>query len=122
MRTRNLRGLLAFALLPVVAGAATAGDAGRGKDVFQACVACHGDRGGDLGPSLAGVVGRKAGSREDFRYSGPMSRAGFVWDEARLKAFIHEPQEVVRGTRMPFGGMDDARDIDDLVSYLATLK
>ena len=109
------------ATLMAISGAQAA-DPVRGKQVFQACAACHGDKGGDLGPSLAGVVGRKAGSREDFRYSGPMSRSGLVWDEATLKAFIREPQEVVRGTRMPFGGMDSAADIDDLVAYLAALK
>ena len=101
---------------------AFAADAGRGKQVFQACAACHGDKGGDLGPTLVGVIGRKAGGREDYRYSGPMSRSGLVWDEATLKAFLREPQAVVQGTRMPFGGMDDARDIDDLVAYLETLK
>ena len=114
-------------LIPVAAAlfastSAHAADPARGKQVFQACAACHGDKGGDLGPSLAGVVGRKAGAREDFRYSGPMTRAGFNWDEAKLKAFIKEPQEIVRGTRMPFGGLENAGDVDDLVSYLATLK
>jgi cytochrome c len=107
----------------LVAGAnAFAADAVRGKQIFQACAACHGDKGGDLGPSLVGVVNRKAGARDDYRYSGPMSRSGLTWDEATLKAFIHEPQEIVRGTRMPFGGMDDAADIDDLVAFLVTLK
>ena len=108
--------------LAAIASPALAADPVRGRQVFEACAACHGDTGGDLGPSLAGVVGRKAGSREDFRYSGPMSRSGLVWDEATLKAFIREPQDVVRGTRMPFGGMDSAADIDDLVAYLAALK
>ena len=112
----------ALFLALLAAGPALAADAARGRKVFEACAACHGDKGGDLGPSLVGVIGRKAAAREDYRYSGPMSRSGLVWDEATLKAFIREPQEVVRGTRMPFGGMDSAADIDDLVGYLATLK
>ena len=113
---------LVIALSFLAVTSAHAANADRGKQVFQACAACHGDKGGDLGPSLTGVVGRKAGEREDFRYSGPMTRAGFTWDEAKLKAFIKEPQETVRGTRMPFGGMDSAADVDDLVAYLVTLK
>lgn len=117
--------MMRFALAAAViclAVPALSADAARGKEVFQACAACHGDKGGDLGPSLAGVIGRKAGSREDFRYSGPMMRAGFTWDETRLKAFIRDPQEAVRGTRMPFGGLDSAADIDDLAAYIGALK
>lgn len=114
--------LVAFIAAFIFSASTHAADAVRGKQVFQACAACHGDKGGDLGPSLAGVVGRKAASREDYRYSGPMSRSGLVWDEATLKGFIREPQEVVRGTRMPYGGMDSAADVDDLVAYLAILK
>ena len=117
-----MRKIVFVLAIAVLASPAFAADPVRGKQVFEACAACHGDKGGDLGPSLAGAVGRKAGAREDFRYSGPMSRSGLVWDEATLKAFIREPQEVVRGTRMPFGGMDSAADIDDLVAYLAALK
>jgi cytochrome c len=99
---------------------AWAADVVRGAEVFQACIACHGDHPGDLGPSLIGVVGRKAGSRDDFRYSGPMSRADFSWDTGKLREFIHDPLSVVKGTRMPFGGLADDRDVDDLVAFLAS--
>ncbi len=105
-----------------LAGAASAGDAARGQEVFKACAACHGERPGDLGPSLVGVVGRKAGSLEDFRYSGPMSRAGWTWDEAKLAAFIHDPQGVVKGTKMPFDGLAGDRDVEDVIAYLASRK
>ena len=109
----------------VCLGAVTqAADATHGQQVFQICASCHTDThgGGDIGPTLVGVIGRKAGSRDDYRYSGPMSRASFVWDEAKLRTFIHAPQETVKGTRMPFGGLEDFREIDDLLAYLATQK
>ncbi|HEY3918135.1 MAG TPA: hypothetical protein VGL83_10095 [Stellaceae bacterium] len=74
------------------------------------------------GPSLQGVVGRKAGARDDFRYSPAMQRAGFVWTPANLKDYLRDPQAKVRGNRMPFSGMDKDSDIDDLIAYLETLK
>ncbi len=113
---------VACALIAAFTLPAFAGDAARGQETFKACAACHGDRPGDLGPSLIGVVGRVAGTREDFRYSGPMARAGFVWDEAHLGAFIHNPRSVVAGTRMPFDGLADDRDVEDVVAYLASRK
>ena len=101
---------------------ALAADPVRGQQVFRACVACHNDKPDDLGPSLIGVVGRKAGSLEDYRFSGPMVRAGFVWDEDSLKAFLKDPQGAVKGTRMPFDGLAENDDIDDVVAYLASRK
>jgi cytochrome c len=89
-----------------------------------ACAACDNitGEGGTLGPSLNGVVGRKAGSLDNFRYSPAMLRSGIVWDEAALKAYIADPQGKVKGNRMPFTGLAGAADIDDVTAYLATLK
>ena len=99
-----------------------AADAEHGRQLFLACAACHTDRPDALGPNLRGVLGRKAGAREDFRYSNPMKRAGFVWDETNLREYLADPQAKVKGNRMPYGGLRDAKDIDDVVAYLATLK
>jgi cytochrome c len=117
-----MRAFAIVSMLVASCASARAGDPARGQDVFKACAACHGDKPGDLGPSLIGVVGRVAGSRDDFRYSGPMSRAGFVWDEERLVAFVVDPRSVVPGTRMPFDGLADPRDAQDVVAYLASRK
>ena len=67
-------------------------------------------------------MGRKAGAREDFRYSNPMRRADFVWNEANLREYLADPQAKVKGNRMPFGGLRDAKDIEDVIAYLATLR
>ncbi len=118
-----LRSTLAAAIILAASSTVRAADVAHGQQVFQACAACHSPHpGGDLGPDLAGVVGRKAGSRDDYRYSNAMKRASFVWDEAKLHAFIHDPQQTVKGTRMPYDGMANDGDVDDLVAYLATLK
>src|SRR5579863_6084584 len=101
---------------------AYAADASHGEAVFKACTACHNDKPGALGPSLKGVYGRKAGALDDFHYSNAMKRADFVWDAANLKDYITNPQAKVKGNRMPFSGLQNPADIDDLVAYMQTLK
>jgi cytochrome c len=101
---------------------APAADADRGKQVFQACAACHTDRPDAIGPSLKGVFGRKAAALEDYRYSNPMKRANLIWDDVNLRAYISDPQAKVPGNRMPFGGLHEPKDADDVIAYLKTLK
>ena len=101
---------------------ALAADVDHGKQVFQACAACHSDKADALGPNLAGVVGRKAGSRDDFRYSSAMMRAGFNWDTGNLRQYLTDPQAKVKGNRMPFSGLNDPKDVDDVIAYMGTLK
>jgi cytochrome c len=108
--------------LALAAGQAVAADAEHGKELFQPCAACHADRPDALGPSLKGVFGRKSAALDDFRYSNPMKRANLVWDEDNLSAYIHDPQGKVKGNRMPFGGISDPKDVEDVVAYLKTLK
>ena len=99
-----------------------AADVDHGKQVFQACAACHSDKPDALGPSLVGVIGRKAGSRDDFRYSNAMTRAGFNWDAGNLRQYLADPQAKVKGNRMPFSGLNDPKDVDDVIAYIGTLK
>jgi cytochrome c len=109
-------------LFGLAASAALAADAEHGKQVFQACAACHSDKADALGPSLVGVIGRKAGSRDDFRYSNAMMRAGFSWDTGNLRQYLADPQAKVKGNRMPFAGLSDPKDLDDLIAYLKDYK
>jgi cytochrome c len=109
--------LLALSAVPVAAA-----DVEHGKALFQTCVACHTERPDALGPSLKGVVGRKSGALEDFRYSNAMKRANLIWDDDNLRAYIQDPQAKVKGNRMPYGGLTDPKDVDDIVAYLKVLK
>jgi cytochrome c len=86
----------------------------------SACMACHGPAA--LGPSLTGVVGRKAGSIPGFLYSRVMKGSDITWDEQTLERFIADPQQVVPGNRMPFAGLEDAAQRAEVVRYLKTLK
>ena len=97
-----------------------------GKVAFNnSCRTCHSFKAGDnrLGPTLHGVVGRKAGSIEGFAFSPAMKASGITWDEATLDKFISDPNQVVSGNKMqPFGGVADAGERKKIVDYLRTLK
>ena len=107
----------------MIGGSAKAADVQQGKTLFQAeCAACHIAGPGGLGPSLEGVVGRKAGSLPGFRYSVSMRRSGLTWTPQTLTAFVIAPQDLVKGTRMTFEGVKAPSDAAAIVVYLETLK
>jgi cytochrome c len=108
--------------LTALGSAAFAADAEHGKAVFQQCMACHTDQPGAIGPALRGVVGRKAASVDGFHYSDAMKRANLTWDESNLRDYISNPQVKVKGNRMPFGGISNPKDLDDLIAYLKDYK
>ncbi len=112
----------AFVLLP----SAEAQDTEDGKLAFNnACRTCHSMRPDDnrLGPSLHGVVGRKAGTLKGYTFSPAMQNSGITWDEETLDKFIANPDQVVRGNAMkPYGGIADEGERKKIIAYLATLK
>ena len=117
----RVRGMIAAVALLAAAGAARAdGDAARGEKQFVECATCHTlERGvNNVGPSLNGLLGRKAGEVVDFRYSPAMKKSGITWTPQALDAFVADPQKEVPGNRMPFAGMPDAGDRADLIAYL----
>jgi cytochrome c len=103
-------------------GGVLAADAEHGKELFVGCAACHTEKPDGIGPNLKGVYGRKSAALEDFRYSNPMKRANLVWNAENLRAYLIDPQAKVKGNRMPFGGVADPKEADDLVAYLTTYK
>jgi len=105
--------------------AAAAGDPAAGAQVFKAqCGACHATEAGKnlVGPSLAGVLGRKAGSVAGFRYSTANRNAGITWDAEVLDKYLTNPQAVVPGTIMPYAGLKNDAQRANLIAYLATLE
>ncbi len=54
------------------------------------------------GPPLSKIVGRRAGSIEGFRYSAGFAKADFTWDEAKLDAWLTNPQELIPGAVMAY--------------------
>jgi len=105
-----------------VTSAQADGDAARGKKIFEECAACHSlEKGANgVGPSLHGVFERKAGELADFRFSPAMKKSALPWSTRTLDLFLADPQQEIRGNRMPFSGVPDARDRGDLIEYLRT--
>ena len=100
------------------AAAPPAGDAARGEKLYQECRGCHAYKATLIGPPHCGVYGRKAGSVEGYPYSEAMKRAGFVWDEDQLDAYLKSPQSVVPGVNMTAPPVDNAQDRADIIAYL----
>ena len=114
-------GVMSAVVLLAAAGAARAdGDPARGEKRFEECATCHTlERGvNNVGPSLFGMFGRKAGEIADFRYSPALKKSGITWTPQTLDTYIADPQKDVPGNRMPYAGMPDAADRADLIAYL----
>ena len=126
-----MRGLFLVSLLLACTAPALAADplaAGKlaaGKLAFKRCANCHqvGPAArSNFGPQLNGIVGRRAGALPDYAYSPAMKRAGFVWTEQKLAAFLRDPDAVVPGNKMRFWGMGNERQVADLLAYLRSAK
>lgn len=109
---------------PAIAG----GDAVRGKKVFNKCKACHSIKAGKhkIGPSLAGVIGRKSGTAKGFkRYKG-LKGADWTWDEETLDEYLTNPKLFVKSRNKRKSAMmlklKKKRDRDNVIAYLKTLK
>jgi nitrite reductase (NO-forming) len=98
-------------------------DAAAGRQVFRKCQACHSLEPGKngLGPSLAGIVGKKAGSGSNFNYSVAMKSSNLTWDIATLNTYLSDPQKAVPGNKMPFPGLKTESERSAVIAYLATV-
>lgn len=88
--------------------------------IFTPCAHCHEIGAGArpmAGPPLTGIIGRKAGSYPGYPYSQALRSSGLTWNDATLARFIADPQAVVPGTRMIFGGLPKG-DIAALISFI----
>lgn len=114
----------AFALAAaamLIGGTAWAdGNPAKGKRVFNKCKACHSLKEGKnkIGPSLAGILGRKAGSVDGFKYSKAMKGSGIVWTEETLEDYLKNPKKYVPGTKMLFPGLKKEADRENVIAYL----
>lgn len=128
--------IAALALSVAAAPAFAAGDAAVGEKEFKKCKACHmiqdADgkdivKGGKTGPNLYGVVGRKAGAEEGFKYSDALIKlgeSGEVWTEEDLAAYMTDPNKYVEDkigdpkakTKMTF---KMKKNQDDITAFLA---
>ena len=95
--------------------------AAEGAKVFSKCKACHSitkGGGNKIGPALWGVLGRKAGSLTDYKYSKAMSAYGKSWTFEEMDGFLTKPKEWVKGTKMSYAGLKNAKDRAALILYM----
>jgi nitrite reductase (NO-forming) len=98
-----------------------AGDIEHGRQVYRKCQVCHSFEPGKngLGPSLAGIFGKKAASVPNYTYSDALRAANLTWDAATLDRYLQDPQKLVPGNKMPFPGMRTENERHDVTAYLA---
>ena len=116
---------LALAMALVSSGTAVAADIKAGEKVFKKCKACHyADREKHkTGPHLVNIIGRTAGSLEDYKkYSKAMKASGIVWDETTLADYLRAPKKYIKGTKMAFVGLKKDADIENVIAYLMAEK
>ena len=108
----------------LVSPALAQGDAAAGKKLYEdTCVGCHGDQktAATTGPSLAGLIGRKAGTSAGGVISRANTESPIVWNDKTLDRYLASPSETIHGTIMPIG-LTNPKDRADLIAYLKTLK
>jgi len=123
-----LKRALAAALLPAALqfGAAQADEStDAGRHIFERrCQACHGGSGRAdtaIGPDLARLYGRKAGSGDSGVHSRAAVESDTVWTRSSLRRYLSEPGREMPGTLMAVR-VQDSRQLDDLLNYLETLR
>ena len=96
------------------------GDPDKGKQIFNRCMVCHSIDAGvnHIGPSLHGVVNRKAGTIPNFMYSGVNKNSGIVWNQQKIFDYLKNPQAMLPGTKMTFAGLPKPQDRADVIAYL----
>ena len=98
-----------------------------GESLLRACAACHDfEKGGPhkVGPELWGIVGRKPGGAEGFRYSNAMvayGEANGEWTYEGLDSFLASPSGYIDGTSMSYRGMRKPEDRANMIAYLRSL-
>ena len=92
-----------------------------GKKVFKKCAACHSiakEGGNKIGPSLWGVLGRKAGSVSGYKYSKAMTAHEKTWSFEEMNGFLIKPKDWIKGTKMSFVGLKNAKDRAAVILYM----
>lgn len=98
-----------------------AGDPVAGKAAYAACQACHALDTNGIGPRHRGLVGRKAGAVEGYKYSPALRKSDVVWTRQTLDTWLQDPRIFIEGARM-FFSVPDAKERADIIAYLATEK
>ena len=92
-----------------------------GAKVFKKCAACHSVAQGGankIGPALWNVLGRKAGSVPGYKYSKAMLAHEKSWSFEEMDGFLTKPKDWIKGTKMSFAGLKNAKDRAAVILYM----
>ena len=92
-----------------------------GKKIFKKCAACHSiekGKGNKIGPALWGILGRKAGSISDYKYSKAMATHGKSWSFLEMNGFLTKPKDWIKGTKMSFAGLKNEKDRAAVIFFM----
>ena len=95
--------------------------AAEGAKVFKKCAACHSIAEGGankIGPALWGVIGRKSGSVANYKYSKALAAHSKNWSFEEMNGFLIKPKEWIKGTKMSFAGLKNAKDRAAVILYM----
>jgi cytochrome c len=95
--------------------------AAEGAKIFKKCAACHSIAQGGankIGPALWGVLGRKAGSVSDYKYSKGMVAYAKSWSFDEMNGFLIKPKDWVKGTKMSFAGLKKEKERAAVILYM----
>ena len=95
--------------------------AAEGVKVFKKCAACHSIKEGGankIGPALWGILGRTAGSVPGYKYSKAMAAHGKNWSFEEMNGFLIKPKDWIKGTKMSFAGLKNAKDRAAVILYM----
>jgi cytochrome c len=114
----RLGAALLAGIAALVAGTVSAGDAARGKTLYESrCIACHSLDANRVGPRHRGVYGRRAGAIADYDYSAALKGAKIVWTDEALERWLADPERVAPGQKMGYS-IGERVDRDDVIAYL----
>jgi cytochrome c len=109
--------------IALAASPALAQDAKKGKRVFKRCAACHNvdtDK-NKVGPHLMGIIGRKAGAVDGFKYSSALMKKaeeGLEWTKENLDTYLESPKKFIPRGKMAFAGLRKEDDRANVIAYL----
>lgn len=109
------------ALLPLQAGHAQTPPRSAGTIAWAQCSACHALKAGapnKVGPNLFGIFGKPAGKVINYNYSPAMKAANIVWNDKMLDLWLTRPSAVIKGNKMAFSGISDAKRRKVLIEYI----
>jgi cytochrome c len=120
---RTITTLIATSALFGAVPSTQAQTAQEGRAAFVVCAGCHSVDGSvKAGPTMKGIVGRKAAADVGFKsYSSALRNSKIVWTAAELDAYLKAPTTRVKGTTMMVG-VPDAKRRKAIIAYMRTLK